>query len=191
MSARRLAVAAGLAVVFATPAHAGPPWISIECPANPHHQLTRGATFLVRTYHHFQAVPATLTGTAEGLVRGQRRSVALQFAQGPGDGVYLVTSELPRDGAWILVIRNNIGTEGATAVVELADGRVAGVEVPHRTTSDGWKVPRQVTDAEIEAALRKHATKLASAERRGSPLGAMLLAAGLLLAWPVAARFRR
>ena len=38
--------------VVAGLAAAGPPWIAIEYPANPHDPNTRGAFLTVRTYHH-------------------------------------------------------------------------------------------------------------------------------------------
>ena len=51
----------------------GPPWISIEYPANPFDRSSRGAYLYVHTFHHDDAVEATLTGTAEGIVDGTRR----------------------------------------------------------------------------------------------------------------------
>lgn len=163
---RLLAVSAALAfVTLALPeqAHAGPPWISIECPANPHDRASRGAEFLIRTYHHTRLVPATLTGSAEGLVNGERRTIPLEFARGMEEGVYYVTTELPQNGAWILVINGMVEQSVASALVQLAQGRVMGVDVPHRTTPDGWKVPRQITAAEVESALRAHVARVARA----------------------------
>ena len=52
---RRLAAFAAplvLAALTASPALAGPPWLSIELPANPLNSTTRGMYLLVRTYHH-------------------------------------------------------------------------------------------------------------------------------------------
>ena len=48
----RAAMIAAALVTLAAPALAGPPWISVEHPSNPHHPSTRGAAFLVRAYHH-------------------------------------------------------------------------------------------------------------------------------------------
>ena len=52
----------------AAPLHAGPPWISIELPANPLNATTRGMFLLVRSYHHGDAMQMPVTGTATGLV---------------------------------------------------------------------------------------------------------------------------
>jgi hypothetical protein len=180
------AVTAALALTMVTsPAHAGPPWISIEIPTNPHQSAVRGARFLVRTYHHWQPVDAVLTGTAEGLVNGVRRTVKIEFTKGPVPGVYGVTGSIPTEGAWLIVVRAP-GLDNATALVSLgADGQVAGAEVPANTVENGrWRVPRQATDAEIESALRKHAAQLAAADDR-APVGWALAALGLLALVPV------
>jgi len=49
---RSLGLAALVSALVATPALAGPPWISIELPANPYDQATRGAFLLVHAFHH-------------------------------------------------------------------------------------------------------------------------------------------
>lgn len=76
---RALAVIA-VSLVAAGVAVAGPPWIAIEYPVNPHDPATRDAFMTVRTYHHGDQVGHELTGTAEGLVNGQRRSMRRTFA---------------------------------------------------------------------------------------------------------------
>ena len=70
---------ATLSLVAATPAttmhRSGPPWISIEYPANPLDASTRAAFLLVHTFHHQTPTASTLSGTAEGLVGGERKSM--------------------------------------------------------------------------------------------------------------------
>ncbi|HXV87127.1 MAG TPA: hypothetical protein VD793_10525 [Gemmatimonadales bacterium] len=174
----------------ASVAYAGPPWISIEFPTNPHNSPVRGARFLVRTYHHWQPVETALTGTAEGLVNGVRRSIRLEFTKGPVPGVYGVTGNIPAEGAWMIVVRAP-SLDNATALVSLGvDGQVAGADVPANTSNDGWKIPRQATDAEIEGALRKHAAQLAAADQT-APLGWSLALLGLLAAVPLGVIRRR
>src|SRR4051812_48780748 len=60
-------------------AAAGPAWISIETPVNPYDASTRGAYLVVHAYHHGDPSSNPVSGTAEGLVNGERRSVALEF----------------------------------------------------------------------------------------------------------------
>jgi len=78
---RSFGVATVLSALLAAPALAGPPWISIELPANPYDQATRGAFLLVHAFHHGQPVGYLLTGTAEGIVNGERRSISSSSAR--------------------------------------------------------------------------------------------------------------
>src|SRR5688500_13642438 len=85
-------------------AAAGPPWIAIEYPANPHDPNTRGAFLTVRTYHHGDLMSYEITGTAEGLVNGKRQSVKLEIRRLPATGTYAVRWQKPATGSWALVI---------------------------------------------------------------------------------------
>lgn len=164
-SIRSLTVAALASALLAAPALAlvkGPPWISIELPANPYDQSTRGAFLLVHSFHHGQAVGYIVTGTAEGIVNGERQSVKLEFSETGRDGVHALKRTWPREGTWTLVIKANQGPDDlATAVVELGpDGEVASVRVP--TMQRGaWTVPAPVAMGDIDAALRARAATLA------------------------------
>ena len=154
-----LALAAGIAAASPTPGFAkGPPWVSIEIPANPWDQTTRGAYLLVHVFHHGLPMQVEPTGTAEGVVNGQRRSVPLSFEKASRPGVYALRNQWGGAGRWVLVITVNQGAhEGddvAQAVVEVSeDGSVSAVRVPTRTDR-GQAFPRRVTQGEIDAALR-------------------------------------
>lgn len=143
-------IAAGVAV-------AGPPWIAVEYPVNPHDPATRDAFMTVRTYHHGDQVGHELIGTAEGLVNGQRRSARLDIRRLPQAGAYAVRWQKPADGTWVLVVSSrHEGKHMATAVVTVDNaGRVARVSVPSRPVEGGrWQVPRAVAAAEVNAILR-------------------------------------
>lgn len=152
-AASAIVLAAMLA--FSTGASAGPPWISVEIPSNPHHQSTRDALFLVHTYHHSAYMTVPVRATAEGLVDGKRRTLTARIVATNRAGVYAVRADLPADGTWLVAVRlSDDEAAPATALVTMDNrGRVAGVEVPSRTTRDGWVVPIQVTEADIDAAL--------------------------------------
>jgi hypothetical protein len=157
------ALAAVLTVATSTAALAGPPWISIEYPANPFDATSRGAFLTVRTYHHRDFQSKTVTGTAEGVVDGKRQSMRLDIRAGSQPGMYVVRWQRPAAGRWVLVINSgSSGVTEATAVVEISpSGGVAGVTVPTRTIGNGWISPRAVATAEIDALLQGRA--LASA----------------------------
>lgn len=173
---RALATAALLTVGFTLPALAGPPWISIELPANPLDRTTRGAFLLVHTFHHDRTITLSVQGRAEGMVNGQRKSFPLTFESTSRNGVLAVRRTWPEEGNWVLVITAGPDDGGATALVSVAaDGEVRGVKVP-TIARDGYTVPKAVTPDDVNGALRQ----LASLEqsRKAKAFG---LAGGLLL----------
>ncbi|HKV76137.1 MAG TPA: hypothetical protein VJN95_16585 [Gemmatimonadales bacterium] len=134
----------------------GPPWISIESPANPYNSETRGALLVVRVYHHGEAAFFPVSGTAEGLVDGKRQSSKLSFGSTSTPGMYTLKYAKPESGTWLLMI--HAGEEGqhgqATAVVSLgADGQVASVQVPTKKDGD-YTLPRELSEAEVTARLK-------------------------------------
>jgi hypothetical protein len=161
-SIRSFSLAALLSASLAAPAVAGPPWISIELPANPYDRVTRDAYLFVHAFHHGTAINAIVTGTAEGIVDGQRRTVKLEFTSTGREGVRALRKMWPDEGVWTLVITASQGPEdGATAVVTLgADGEVASIKVPTERRGD-WTVPAKVSMADIDTALRARAVALA------------------------------
>jgi hypothetical protein len=182
-----------LAATLASPALAkGPPWIAIEYPANPHHESTRDAALLVRTYHHSTSLAMPVSGMAEGIVDGKRTSLKLDLRATNMAGVYALRGTLPRTGTWVLAISLQQGTNAAATALVTLDGKggIARVEVPSSKTSDGWTVPRAVGRADIERALQVAATGTAGdvrgtsageAEASTSPLVAGMLGLPLLL----------
>ena len=163
---RSLALAALASALVAMPASAfelkGPPWISIELPVNPYDQSTRGAFLLVHSFHHGTAMGFIVSGTAEGMVNGERRSLKLEFAETSRVGVYALKRTWPAEGTWTLVIKANQGPgDAATAVIDLGpDGAVATIRVPTMQRGS-WTVPAPVSLGDIDAALRARAATLA------------------------------
>jgi hypothetical protein len=160
---RSLAAAALLSTTaFAS---AGPPWLSIEYPANPYDAASRGAVLLVHTFHHGTSVGYPVSGTAEGIVNGARRTVSLEFKATSRPGVYALHKQWANDGVWTLVIAATQGNgdgNTVTAVVELgANGQVASVNVPTRQRGE-WLIPAAVSMNDVDAALRARAARLAS-----------------------------
>jgi hypothetical protein len=155
---RRFAVVTALLIGVAAPATAGPPWIAIEYPVNPHNPNTRGAFVTVRTYHHGDLVSYEMNGTAEGLVNGRRQSMKLDIRRLPEAGTFAVYWKKPAQGTWALLIstsRDNHFMASALVQVDAA-GRVASVSVPSDPIEGGrWQVPRRVAAAELDAALRR------------------------------------
>ena len=153
-----LAAVSLVAIMAMAPAPVGPPWISIEYPPSPFDATTRDALLLVHAFHHGTPMNFPVTGKAEGIVSGKRRSITLDFTRTSRQGVYALKKQWPAEGSWVLAIDVTQETsDKAGALVELgAAGEVVKVTVP-TDRRDGWAIPRAVTPAEVEAALRSRA----------------------------------
>ena len=145
-----------------TPAFGGP-WISIETPANPYEQATRGALMLVHTFHHGTRVNLPLVGKAEGLVDGERKSVALTLVSSSQIGTRAVRNEWGSKGIWTVLLTATEGQGSIQAVAEItADGSVGKISVPMK----GGR-PHLLSVAEIDSGLRARAAgTVAQAGRR-------------------------
>lgn len=152
----RLAVVPMLLVV-ATPALAGPPWITIEYPGNPFNPEVRDAFLVVHAYHHNTPVGLPVSGTAEGIVNGRRRTITLQFQPLRREGIFALRKQWPDEGRWLLALHVTQGegeSNTASALVRLApDGTVASTTVPSKRGEGGMRLPTPVTKADVEAAL--------------------------------------
>ena len=140
----------------------GPPWISIEYPGNPYDQSAKDAFLFVHTYHHGTPVENPVSGTAEGIVRGERKTVSLEFKATSRPGVYSLARQWTPDGVWTLVIG---GTQGggenntAYAIVEIdRTGAVSSVRVP-TIRKNNYTVPAPVVMKDIERALEARSTR--------------------------------
>lgn len=139
------------AASYAKSAFKWPPWLSIEYPVNPYDRANRDALLLVHAAMR-EAVPTRrdLTGTAEGIVNGQRKSVALRLDPTSQPGVFAVRRQWPTQGSWMLEITL---AKSTTALVSLDRfGAVSSVSIPMHTGS-GERFPRTVAAHEIDSAL--------------------------------------
>jgi hypothetical protein len=155
------ALAAALYVPLAAPVPStvvGPPWVSIQYPVNPYDASTRDAFLVVHAFHHGSPMAFPVSGTAEGLVNGQRRSINLEFQKASRTGEYALKKQWPDQGTWTLLIGVAQGPEDrVTAVVDLSsDGQVARINVPTRREG-GHTIPAKVVMADVDAGLRARA----------------------------------
>jgi hypothetical protein len=156
LAAVPLALAAIPAVAFA-----GPPWISIELPANPYDRATKGAFLVVHAFHHGTPMGFPVTGKAEGIVNGQRKSVDLKFERTERDGAYVLKNQWGTEGEWTLVISVTQGeNDKVTALVQVSGAEVFSVKVPTERRGE-WDIPKKVTMADVEATLKDRTTRVA------------------------------
>lgn len=157
MFSRRVLVLSSLSVLAAaTPSTAAlrksPAWLSIEAPVSPYDRNTRGAAFLI----HAKLVTGDarlgdLSGSAEGLVNGTRRTVPIHFEALPASGTFAVRKQWPSEGTWLV----RITLHETTALVMLdAAGNVTSSRVPTVDRGD-LPLPRPVPAAEIDSILRR------------------------------------
>jgi len=159
----RMSIAIAFATLVAVPsvASAGPPWISIELPANPYDRATKGAFLVVHAFHHGTPMGFPVSGKAEGIVNGQRKTVELRFDRGERDGTYVLKNSWGNEGEWTLVISVTQGeNDAATALVQVSNAKVIAVDVPTEQRGD-WTVPKKVTLADVESTLRDRPTRMA------------------------------
>lgn len=133
-----------------------PAWLSIEAPVNPYDGTTRGDVLLVHARLREGGAKVTdLTGTAEGMVNGARRSIALRFDATSQPNVFGLTRQWPTEGTWVV----RISLRETTAIVTFdRTGAVASTLVP-TTTSSGVPLPRAVAASEIDSALNAAARR--------------------------------
>lgn len=101
-----------------------------------------------------------LTGTAEGLVNGQRVSMPLEIVKLPGPGLRAVKWSKPSDGVWVLSLRvddrayyEKNGRDVMPLRGALASVLAGGVE-PHSPL-----LPHAPTAKEVDEALARMAAK--------------------------------
>ena len=106
----------------------------------------KGAAFVFRTQGCAEPVKPQISGTAEGLVKGERRSVALKVVALTKPGVYAVYQSWPTEGEWVVNLKGTCAEASAGAIVPI------GPKGFIRESSKFF--PRPATRAEIEASLK-------------------------------------
>jgi hypothetical protein len=110
---------------------------------------SKAATFVFRTEGCSEPAKAQISATAEGLVKGERRSVALKIASMSKPNVYAVFQSWPQEGEWVVNLKGTCAGTTAGAVVPV------GSKGFIRESSKFY--PRPATDAEIETSLKAFA----------------------------------
>jgi hypothetical protein len=108
--------------------------------------VAKGAAFVFRTQGCAEPAKPQISGTAEGLVKGERRSVALKVVALTKPGVYAVYQSWPVEGDWAVNLKGTCAEASAGAVVPI------GPKGFIRESSKFF--PRPATKAEIEACLK-------------------------------------
>ena len=106
----------------------------------------KGAAFVFRTEGCADPAKSQISGTAEGLLKGARRSVPLKVAAMATAGVYAVYQNWPAEGEWVVNLKGTCRDANAGAIVPI------GPKGFIRKSAKFF--PRPATDAEIETSLK-------------------------------------
>jgi len=104
------------------------------------------AAFVFRTEGCSDVAKVHVDGTAEGLIRGARRSVALKLAAMSKPGVYAVYPTWPAEGDWVVSLQGTCADANTGALIPI--GSNGFIRASSKFLS------RPATKPEIEAALQ-------------------------------------
>jgi hypothetical protein len=105
------------------------------------------AAFVFRTEGCPGPAMPQISASAEGIVAGQRRSIALRVISGTKPGVYAVTQNWPAEGQWVVNLKGACANASAGALVAVG---------PHGFIRESTKFfAHAPTDSEIEMAFKK------------------------------------
>jgi len=119
---------------------------SVGSPVASQDYQAKGAAFVFRTQGCAEPAKSQISGTAEGLVKDKRRSVALKVVALTKPGVYAVYQGWPVEGEWVVNLKGTCADASAGAIVPI------GPKGFIRESSKFF--PRPATKAEIEASLK-------------------------------------
>jgi hypothetical protein len=106
----------------------------------------KSAAFALRTEGCAEPAKSQISGTAEGMVKGERRSVVLRVMPASKPGVYAVDQNWPPEGEWVVSLRGTCAGQSAGAIIPM------GPKGFIRESSKFF--PRPPTDAEVDASLK-------------------------------------
>jgi hypothetical protein len=132
--------------IFATLALASGFTFNIGNPVAAQVPQAKTAVFVFRTQGCAEPAKSQITASAEGIMHGDRRSVALRVAALDKPGVYAVFQNWGNEGKWVVVLKGACEGETAGAIVPVG---------PKGFIRESSKIfDRQATSAEIDASLK-------------------------------------
>jgi len=106
----------------------------------------KSAAFVFRTEGCADPAKSQISGTAEGVVKGARRSVPLNVTAMSKSGVYAVYQNWPPEGDWVVNLKGTCASASAGAIIPVG---------PKGFVRESSKFfPRPATDAEVDASLK-------------------------------------
>ncbi len=114
-------------------------WMEFGNPAASKDPKAKNAAILVRAIGCGNPAQATVSGTAEGIVNGERQSRPLHFISLSEPGVWALERNWPVQGAWVLNIRTayNASLSAAIAKVDRTGAVQRTIKPRRELPSDG------------------------------------------------------
>ena len=104
------------------------------------------AAFVLRAEGCADPAKAQIGGTAEGIVRGARQSIALRVMPSSRPGVFAVYQNWPAEGHWVVNLKGACSDANAGAIVPIG---------PKGFIRESAKfLSRPATDAEVDSSLK-------------------------------------
>ncbi len=105
----------------------------------------KAAAFVFRTEGCADPTKSQISATAEGFVKGVRRSIVLKVVPAAKPGIYAVQQSWPAEGQWVVNLKGTCANLSADAIVTM------GPKGFIRESSKFFSRP--ATDSEIETSL--------------------------------------
>ncbi|HUD98940.1 MAG TPA: hypothetical protein VMR62_05160 [Bryobacteraceae bacterium] len=134
------------ALAIAAPAMGGGFTFAIGSPVASQDFHFKAAVFVFRTEGCSEGAKAQVSATAEGIVKGERRSIVLNVLPGNKPGVFGIYQSWPAEGQWLVDLRGTCADLSAGAIVPIG---------PKGFVREASKFfSRPATDSEIDASLK-------------------------------------
>jgi hypothetical protein len=151
-------IALGLSIVIvgATHAVAGDFWVNVEAVRSSRPGTADQNVLVVRPAGCHEPENAAISATAEGFVKGQRKSVPLKLTS-ISPGVYQISRQWPSEGIWVIAINAEYRGLSRAALVRLGSGGnvpaiLASQDGSGRSSLQSFR--RKLTGEDIDSALQ-------------------------------------
>ncbi len=149
----RTMLTAAVLAASALQVQAGGFWLTLGNPEASPEVRAKGAAIMVKATGCHEPEKAEVTGTAIGIVDGQRKTIPLKLLPLDTPGLYAVTQQWPGEGRWVLQF---VGKDTGRITHTLVPAGAGGVERNAAKWSAG-----EPTEAEVTAMLSMRATQQA------------------------------
>ncbi|QQS36077.1 MAG: hypothetical protein IPM56_17850 [Ignavibacteriales bacterium] len=145
-----------LSLFIYTSAFAGGFHISVKKSNGENSAYAKNVMLVVQPFGCHQPTDAEVSGTAEGIVNGTRKTIDLKFVRND-KGESTLTKQWPDEGVWVIAINASYNNAKSSALVEIG----TDYNLVRAKDDDGIKTFHKKLDkAEVESSLKKHIASL-------------------------------